>query len=581
MKVFIKLFTRVVIAAFLFTVISSCAKEYDMSESNIDKTIALGGDSLIFPLGNTKPIYLTKLMNIETVSFLKKDENGNYSIVFTDSLKKSIDFSDYKNSMKIDEVSSTVNFEKKLPDLPYNPLITLPDVETSFNIDTKIKVPFSFDDIKELKRLDSLLFSEGGFFFDFMYSKDIDFAKEPDFSLKITFEDKFLFYDEDLRVDNNVFTLNGKFDSNKKYTLNPDLKFRGMKFDWDKIAKTHRDTLDISLEATVNVTIAYSDFEALSGKVVTFSIKAGSSALYPANFYGTIDYKLDPISQSVVIEGIPDFMKSDDVSLDFYNPHIDIQLKSNAGLSMTCDVEALPFSGKEPSLDNKLEFSLWMDKSPLPDHFVTTSFWISELQEGIKEGYNFIQSPVGNIIKKIPDSIQMNVEASTKTNEQHILDFNAQYGIDMKYELNVPFSFGESLAIQFKDTVANIPSALSGLIKKGSIGLVGEVESLVPVTLELSVSAMDANNQIINAVTSTVQKISPCTSNTKPEITPLKLTISSSSKDIPDISSLILVFRITSGTVPGLQINDNSYVSAVLKAHVPGGIVINLDENKN
>ena len=557
---------------------SSCAKEYDLSEGNLDTTIAFGGDSLTLPIGNTKPIYLSQILNIDSLSFLEMDANGNYSIVFKDSLIKVIDMPDIRNSVIISPIESNSTFDVTLPVVAYDPLLSLPDIEYSIDKHLELKIPFSFDNVDEIKRIDSLLFEKGNYNFQVIYDKDIHLSNQPEISIEIAFDDDFLFFNDETRIKNNVFTTSDTFDGNNTYTLSPSLDFKGLKFNWDEISVSHQGTLYVSIDLKLSFLIAYKDMASLSGQKLTFNITYGSSELLPDRFYGVVDYKVDPIVQEVAFSEIPEFMKSDEVSLDFYNPHIDLSLASNAGLSLNCNVVTLPLFNGVPSEDRKLDFNLWFDKSSDPDYYATTSFWIADKMGDTPEGYNFVEAPVGDIIEKIPDCIQVTLNAVTKTNEQHMMDFNTDYGVKMFYEFNIPFSFGESLVMPFRDTLKNIPSLVTTLLKKNVLNLKGEFESLIPLRTEVSIIALDAYGSVINNVVSTVQVISPCESNSTPSITPINLTIKSSSENIPDITSLILNFRITSGVTPGLQINKNSYLKAKVLLSLPGGFIINLDD---
>ena len=56
-------------AALLF--ISSCAREYDLSDGNLDMNIQIGGDSLTLPLGSTGQIMISDFLYVEEFENLK------------------------------------------------------------------------------------------------------------------------------------------------------------------------------------------------------------------------------------------------------------------------------------------------------------------------------------------------------------------------------------------------------------------------------------------------------------------------------------------------------------------------------
>ena len=60
-------------AALLF--ISSCAREYDLSDGNLDMNIQIGGDSLTLPLGSTGQIMISDFLYVEEFENLKVSED--------------------------------------------------------------------------------------------------------------------------------------------------------------------------------------------------------------------------------------------------------------------------------------------------------------------------------------------------------------------------------------------------------------------------------------------------------------------------------------------------------------------------
>ena len=131
--------------------------------------------------------------------------------------------------------------------------------------------------------------------------------------------------------------------------------------------------------------------------------------------------------------------------------------------------------------------------------------------------------------------------------------------------------------IELRDTIANLPDVLAKIIKGNEIAITGEVESSLPIQLELVIELLDKNMKP-TGIQSTKQVIKQCPKDKESIVSPLNLTIADKEGKLTDVSAIALKFVATSPVSSGKLITDDSFVKATLKLLVEGGIVLDLDD---
>ena len=86
----------------LVVLLSSCAREYDISNGNLDLNITLGGDSLRLPIGSTERLSLGDFLDLGENEYFHTDTSGEYYFELGLSLQEQIDLSEYIDDIAID-----------------------------------------------------------------------------------------------------------------------------------------------------------------------------------------------------------------------------------------------------------------------------------------------------------------------------------------------------------------------------------------------------------------------------------------------------------------------------------------------
>lgn len=582
------------VIATIFFILTSCFDEkYDFG--SIDKTIQIGGDSLAFPLGKTDTIKVKSLLDSMEVDLIKSLDDGTYVFSIVDYLDFSEKLPDFSESIILKEI---MNYSVT------KPLIrpTSPAVKSNVNYRTGsiasssikltgaehlIEINMEIKGVKEILSLDSILIENAFLSFDFILG-GADNLSGIDAEMTVTVElpKKFIF--KNPKIDeNNVYRDTINFSDVKGYEVTPErlellgFDFKGIDlFGTDQIDKIFEDEIKVNYNVEIKgVDLSdVTDIDAL-GLNLTLNAKISDFSLLYAK--GMVDLGVEKLKQKMILKDVPEFMRSNDCVLDFSNPHLSFLLNANTGLPVDGRLNLVPYLNGKPIDGAIQEISFILPKSSNPETVKTGKYWFAKDDKLMPEGYELVVSKnISEVFKRIPDSIVVFIEVELDKNQTHILDFKAKYIGNIQYKLEVPFSFGDELHIRLNDTIPDIPSILSDILNEGGLELFAVIENSLPLQLELLLSGLDENGDLIQ-FTSTTNNIIRAASSTGASVkSDLKIALKRENASLkPNIESLIMTFQTTSPYSSGLPISDEDFLIADLRVGVPDGITIDLNDN--
>lgn len=447
----------------------------------------------------------------------------------------------------------------------------------SLSIDEQLAFNLDVEGIDEIYSLDSILIDGA------VMSMELGFTDLPDFGdspltvdFNIGFPEQFKF--KDSRIDdNNVMHITGEFENNK-FTIDP-ITVRGLKFNGQPLNGRLSIEDEISIAGSVSAGKSSLTIDEITAASIRGRIESSISSFTPSKLYGIIDYDIDPINQELTLNNIPEFLRSDDCVLDVENPHIALSLNSNVGIPVDGVLSIIPSIGGEIREEGVIELNIYIPMCEEGELEKVTNYWISADRSSCPEGYVFLEADLSELIKKIPDGLFVILDAELNDDEQHYIDIDTKYRIELSYDLVVPLVFGDEFQISLRDTLIDIPKFISETLRSSTIDLLGSVTNSLPFQLELGISALDSHNNPVN-VFSTKQTINSCDALGKPSVSALNVKLSAQNGSFNDITSLILNFDVTSGNASGVPITDDSFVKADLKVMIEGGITLDLNEKK-
>ena len=285
-------------------------------------------------------------------------------------------------------------------------------------------------------------------------------------------------------------------------------------------------------------------------------------------------------------------MKGEDFTLDFENPYIEMTVTSNVGIPVEGEIEIVPVFGDAPDEEAAQTISISIPAAESTG--MTKTYWIAATQDGMPSGYEFLEANIASLLKRIPDSISLNINAHTDAEQPSTIETSAKYELTLGYDVVVPFVFGEDLKIKMDYTIPGesddagentgespeessnvLPPILGELLNMNALGLGGYIESALPLQLELTMDLLDSHDEIIR--TEPIKVNIAAGSAEKPVQSPLDVVLKlSEGADGTDLTKIRMNFEVTSGNMSGEPVTDMSYIQAVLKVKVPGGITIDL-----
>lgn len=580
-----------------FLAVGSGCTDSDFDLSNIDQTIGIGGDGLQLPTNSTENIVLDDLLDLNNSDFISIAENGDY--MFT---KQSDDVKPSHPS--IDEV-----------------LVKEAKVNNNF----KIEIPES--SLMQTRRKSaghtklSKTASVEGEASEFKYRGNVPFEIRELISAKTA---------SDINIDVNVTAELKKVIPTFKtmtVTIPSYLKLNIGKcspsqpeYDAEKGIITFRN---ISSSANINIkanissldfstpppTVVFTpgvlgadgsiDFDGAVLLGITFdevnkegnslqnlymSAKMTMGAIRVTEATGKFKPNLDLEDLgNVNINNVPDFLTDYDVTINLYNPVIELTATSDidvAGVA-TATLIAEDERGNEMA---KVEIRGLNIK---PNG--TTRLCICKHKEGIDETkYDQVKvvSNLSDIVRKIPHRINCKAEVDADTYRKGTVKLGKEYTIDADVYMKAPLAFDEGAQIVYTDTIDGWNEDIDkfSFADGAYIEMTTEVENKMPAYLNVSAFAIDVNGKEIPQHRIRVDvsnSVKASEDGEKAVVTPVTIKLSENEKGALKTVDGI-VFRVTAAagekdaqTIVGKTINayKHTLTARNIKVRLVGKII--------
>lgn len=560
---------------------SGCSSELNISEDSFDGSITFGGDSLAVPVGSTDKIGIGDFLNVDTVDMIYVDENGKYYLEVSSSFGDTIMVSDYTDRMAVDGI------DRQSPDRDFDVPGNLASsssgqIVADFDYEDEFTYLFSLEEAR-----DSGLISVRSVWLDESYlvphvnvSSDKELPASLRLSLQLEVPDKYAF-EESPTVDGGLITFEGPVQTDGSVLFQPlqmdsiylDLK-EGDSFEF----------LDTFYVRKLSVMVDAEDADMLAGSHlhVTNRVTAGGEdgMLHPSSFYGKVDYDISAIEELTELSDIPGYLKAEDVCLDFTSPSARVMLSSNAGIPLIADA-VIGTTYSASSEDGSLPLTLAVPSSDDADVMNTLNYWVSDEQPAdMPSDYTWLQADLRDLLSRVPDAFSYSIKpyVDLSSEEDHFIDCLAEYVIDGEVVFNLPFAFGEKLYLPVRDTLYDMPEAISSVISMANIEINGEIRSTFPVAFDVSAYFLDSQNRPLDINVSS-QHVASAGADGTMSVSPLTLSVDRTEQEM-DIAAIVLQFELRAGQVPGEQLSEDSWLQADVSLGIPGGLTFELMDNE-
>lgn len=391
-----------------------------------------------------------------------------------------------------------------------------------------------------------------------------------------------LFVLEDgLRDESGLLHIKGSLDQDGRIVMDP-IKINALDLSGVDIRSEEALAETITVDGTVKLTDAELDLDEWMGKEHSVKFEASISNIDIAKFTGKVNYAIDPVDESVDMTSVSKAINTENIQtvIDLTHVHLAVDLETNLQVAAKANAEIIPYRGGVAMESFKV--ALDVEAAPSLASPRKTRYWLGESSKCCPEGYEFREIPILDLLRDIPDSLGVKVDAGTDPDAECILEPDADYVLKVDYALDIPLQLGKDFRFEFRDTLANIPPVISTIFRGGDLVLTGEVESSLPFDLDIKANLLDADGNVIGlSEDSARQFIKGCALDGSPVKSEIRLAmIKKDGAEIPDIASVELHFVATSSGA-GAPLTEESFIKATLQALVPEGINVDLREFMN
>lgn len=551
-----------------------CTSELKVGEGDLDMTITVGGDSLMIPVGSTKAMGIGDFIDLDTVDFIEVDGQGNYFLKMTDTFEEEVSVSDFAESMTVEGIDRSFD-EREFTVYP-----GATGVSAEFDFAEEFTYLFSFQDAKEdgLLSISRVNLKDTYLLPRVHLEADKIIPESTVLSLDVIVPEKYKFEDV-LAVNGTTITFEGKVSESG------DVDFQPVMMEAIELNLGKEDPFEFQDEFTVNnlaISVDQAEMPEFEGAVLNVSsgvtFGGDDGMLHPSSFYGKVDIKLDEIVEQILLDEIPEYLKGEEVMLDFISPYATVSLMTNSGVPIIIEADIVPVFESGDSQTDPIGLSLSAPVSDDENVTETANYWLaSENPSELPSGYQWVEADVRNLLSRIPDRLDISVRpfSDTCSVEEHYIDCDAVYDFSGEMTFVLPFEFGDDLYVPVRDTLANMPKELGTALSTADIMLNGTVISSFPVSLQLSGHFLDGNYEPLD-IEIPKQTIGAGGTAGEPVSSQLSINVPQSPK-AEEIAYLVFQFELLEGT--GAPISENSTIQITdISAGIPGGLTLDLNE---
>lgn len=551
-----------------------CTSELKVGEGDLDLTITVGGDSLMIPVGSTKAMGIGDFIDLDTVDFIEVDGQGNYFLKMTDTFEEEVSVSDFAESMTVEGIDRSFD-EREFTVYP-----GATGVSAEFDFAEEFTYLFSFQDAKEdgLLSISRVNLKDTYLLPRVHLEADKSIPESTVLRLDVIVPEKYKFEDVPA-VNGTTITFEGKVSESG------DVDFQPVMMEAIELNLGKEDPFEFQDEFTVNnlaISVDQAAMPEFEGAVlnvssgVTFGGEDGM--LHPSSFYGKVYIKLEEIVEQILLDEIPEYLKGEEVMLDFISPYATVSLMTNSGVPIIIEADIVPVFESGDSQTDPIGLSLSAPVSDDENVTETANYWLaSENPSELPSGYQWVEADVRNLLSRIPDRLDISVRpfSDTCSVEEHYIDCDAVYDFSGEMMFVLPFEFGDDLYVPVRDTLANMPKELGTALSTADIMLNGTVISSFPVSLRLSGYFLDGNYEPLD-IEIPKQTIGAGGAAGEPVSSQLSINVPQSPR-AGEIAYLVFQFELLEGT--GAPISESSTIQITdISAGIPGGLTLDLNE---
>lgn len=590
----IRLSRMIVPVLFAGGMVACVDDNYDLNK-DISMEVGIGGKYFAIPLGTTDSIRVDSLLELDDESVFMFMEDGTAVISKLDSVKVRVpEIQQVTLQSWASEIEPIVN-EIEVPEEAQGAVgeVALPekDVNSSTSIEFDEEVPEELLDLNTVK-------------FDGTPKLVVDIQFEaPEEVTKLELVDtiqfpKFIVFDDKDNIidEENCLIINGEMDVDAGYRVELDIaefNFEEEENPIQEVGSEKRLHIDgaVTLDGQLRVTVRGDG--TLPGTVtVGIMPQVSIDKMKLGEITGKVNVDIEEVNEEVDLGDIPDFLKDKDVVLDIEHPVIMLEVGNTTGVPVLADLTLTPLADGSPIENGIIELrreerDIVVKAADEMGEYTWSNFFISNSEAGMELGFEFVDVPnLPNLIRQIPDVIQINMTAEADPEAEHRFDLShGDYEMNVRYNVHVPLTFGPDLQVIYRDTIDDFNSDIKDYVKYVTeVVMEMEVENTIPLGMVCRAVALDVDGRALSGIeVSTPQPIEAAgwdgnnTTLVRGDFTiELKETVAGTMEQLDGLA-LEITADANEG-VKGASLKNNQYLRLSGKMRIPGGITVDIDD---
>lgn len=586
----IRLSRMIVPVLFAGGMVACVDDNYDL-DKDISMEVGIGGKYFAIPLGTTDSIRVDSLLELDDESVFMFMEDGTAVISKLDSVKVRVpEIQQVTLQSWASEIEPIVN-EIEVPEEAQGAVgeVALPekDVNSSTSIEFDEEVP------EELLDLNTVKFDgTPKLVIDIQFEAPEEVAKLELMDYVIHFPEFIVF--DDNRIENHCLVIDGEMDVDAGYHVELDIaEFDFAENPIQEVGNEKRLHIDgaVTLDGQLRVTVRGDG--TLPGTVtVGIMPQVSIDKMKLGEITGKVNVDIEEVNEEVDLGDIPDFLKDKDVVLDIEHPVIMLEVGNTTGVPVLADLTLTPLADGSPIENGIIELrreerDIVVKAADEMGEYTWSNFFISNSKAGIEPGFAFVEVPnLPNLIRQIPDVIQINMTAEADPEAEHRFDLShGDYEMNVRYNVHVPLTFGPDLQVIYRDTIDDFNSDIKDYVKYVTeVVMEMEVENTIPLGMVCRAVALDVDGRALSGIeVSTPQPIEAAgwdgnnTTLVRGDFTiELKETVAGTMEQLDGLA-LEITADANEG-VKGASLKNNQYLRLSGKMRIPGGITVDIDD---
>lgn len=285
-----------------------------------------------------------------------------------------------------------------------------------------------------------------------------------------------------------------------------------------------------------------------------------------------VKIEIDPIN----IDGLPDFLAEDNVVLDLTDPRIFITVTNKSPISVDMSAELKSFKNGNMAGEASLEN---VNIPAERDDYVIC------LNQKIEDGWNEAEQimyvkveGLSDLIKKIPDRIEIQKIETNVIQEEVTIDLNNTYPIITDYKVDTPLKFGPETNITYTETIDGWDADLEDM-EFSKVEASMTATNAIPLGINLTGVAIDKNGKPLDGVTVDLNVDIDAGSIDNPTKENIKFTLTTDNGSIKGLDGIKLtVIAKASESSSEEELKEDQYMQFDdIKLGLKGGITMDLN----